>query len=164
MSRIRWFQRTLTIVLTAGVVGGCATFFNSGTKSVAMSSNPSAAEVWIDNVNRGATPITLELNNHQSHTVVFRKEGYQDVACELTASVGAVWVILDVLGGLVPVIIDAATGEWKRIDQGTCNVNLPSTDNEQSTDTKDEVTADQTGWTAVAERRGWIALTEVASP
>ena len=155
--------RIVMIVMAAGVVAGCATLFNSGTKSVAMSSNPSAAQVWIDNVNRGATPITLELNNHQSHTVVFRKEGYQDVACELTASVGAGWVILDILGGLLPVIIDAATGEWKGIDQGTCDVNLPGTDNPKSGDAKQERTPEPTDWAAVAERRGWVALTEVAS-
>lgn len=155
--------KVVTIALVAGVIAGCATLFNSGTKNVAMSSNPSAAEVWINNVNRGATPITLELNNHQSHTVVFRKEGYQDVACELTASVGAVWVILDILGGLVPVIVDAATGEWKGIDQDVCNVVLPSTGEPKSGDAKRERTPDPIGWAAVAERRGWVALSEVAS-
>ena len=150
------------IALAAGVVAGCATLFNSGTKTVAMGSNPSAAQVWINDVNRGTTPITLELNNHQSHTVVFRKEGYQDVACELTTSVGAGWVILDILGGLLPVIIDAATGEWKGIDQGTCNVNLPSTDNRKSGDAYHE-DSEPISWAAVAELRGWVALTEVAS-
>lgn len=155
--------RIVMVVMAAGVIAGCATLFNSGTKSVAMGSNPSAAEVWIDNVNRGTTPITLELNNHESHTVLFRKEGYQDVACELTASVGAGWVILDILGGLLPVIIDAATGEWKGIDQGTCNVNLPSSDNPKSSGAKQERIPETTDWAAVAERRGWVALTETAS-
>lgn len=69
--------------------------------------------------------MSLDFDNHQSHRVVFQKEGYDDAVCELTASVGTVWVILDVLGGLVPVIIDAATGEWKSLDQGVCNAVLP---------------------------------------
>ena len=41
------------------------------------------------------------------------------------ATVGASWVILDVLGGLVPIIIDAATGKWNSLDRETCNINLP---------------------------------------
>ena len=158
------FSRALAIVLMAGVLGGCATLLNSRTKSVAMSSNPAAAEVWIDGANRGVTPITVELNNHESHTVVFRKDGYQDVVCELTASVGAVWVILDVLGGLVPVIVDAATGEWKAIEQDACNVNLPSGDNPSSGDAPDEGNTDPTDWAAVAKQRGWVVLPEAASP
>ena len=83
-----------------------------GMKSVAMSSNPTGAEVWIDGARRGTTPFSLDLNNHTSHTVVFRLEGHQEVTCQLTTSVGAGWVILDVLGGLIPVIVDAATGKW----------------------------------------------------
>ena len=82
-----------------------------------MASNPGAAEVWIDNVNRGVTPLTLELDNHRSHPVVFRKECHQDVACELTASVDVRRVVLDVVGGLIPVILDAATGKWRGIDR-----------------------------------------------
>ena len=154
--------RIVMIALVAGAVAGCATLFNSGTKSIPMSSNPSAAEVWINEINRGATPITLELMNHESHTVVFRKEGYQDVVCELTASVGAGWVVLDLLGGLLPIIIDAATGEWKGIKQDTCNVNLPSANDPQAGDATLEGTPEADDLAAIAERRGWVTLTEVA--
>ena len=58
------------------------------------------------------------------HNHIFRKEGHQDAVCELKASVGAGWVILDILGGLLPVIVDAATGAWKSLDAQTCNVSL----------------------------------------
>lgn len=116
---VRW--TTLLVVVTATA---CATLFNSDIKTVSFSSNPSQAEVLINGVSYGITPISLDIDNHTSVTVLFRKDGYQDVACTLTASVGAGWVILDVLLGLVPVIIDAATGAWKGIDQGVCNVNM----------------------------------------
>ena len=35
----------------------------------------------------------------------------------LTNRIGAGWVVLDILGGVVPVIIDAATGAWYAFDQ-----------------------------------------------
>lgn len=104
----------------------CGTLFNSGSKSVSMSSEPSEAEVYVDGGRRGITPITLELDNQSEHTVVFRKDGHEEVTCQIGTSVGAGYVILDVLGGLVPVIIDAATGKWKSLDKETCNVNLPA--------------------------------------
>ena len=114
----------LTLVALAGA--GCATLFNESTKTVAMGSNPNEAEIWVGGVRMGVTPMSLDLDNHVTHTVVFRKEGFSDVACNLIAKVGARWVVLDVLGGLLPVIVDAATGAWRGLDQGACNVVLPA--------------------------------------
>jgi len=39
-------------------------------------------------------------------------------------SVGAGWIILDVLGGFVPLIIDAATGSWNQLDNTTVRCSL----------------------------------------
>jgi hypothetical protein len=35
---------------------------------------------------------------------------------------GGGWIVLDVLAGLVPVIIDAATGEWSSVDEEDCRL------------------------------------------
>lgn len=109
-------------------LSGCGTLFNSGQEDVAMSSEPNEAEVFVDGSRVGQTPVTLELDNQATHTVTFRKEGYQEATCQIGTSVGAGYVVLDVLGGLVPVIIDAATGKWKSMDKGSCNVTLPQSD------------------------------------
>ena len=116
----------IAAILTLLLSTGCATLFNDEMKTVAMSSNPTGAEVWIDGARLGTTPVSLDLNNQQAHTVVFRREGHQEVTCQLTTSVGVGWIILDVLGGLIPVIVDAATGEWNSLNQGVCNVVLPA--------------------------------------
>jgi glycerol-3-phosphate acyltransferase PlsY len=42
----------------------------------------------------------------------------------VNTKVGAGWVVLDVLGGLIPVIVDAATGDWKKLDQDAVNAVL----------------------------------------
>lgn len=115
-----------TLVCAALAVTACGTLFNAKTKTVSMSTQPSEAEVWVDGEMRGVTPITLQLDNQESHTVVFRKAGHREVTCELKSSAKAGWIILDVLGGLLPVIIDAATGNWNGISEDICNVNLPA--------------------------------------
>ena len=83
------------------------------------------ARVSIDGVDHGLTPLTVELDNKQSHTIVISKQGYETVSCILTAKVKGSIVVLDVLAGLVPVIVDAATGGWKALDQTSCSVQLP---------------------------------------
>ena len=143
------------IVIVLGLaVTACGALFNKSVKSVAMGSEPSEAEVWVDGNRMGVTPVTLELDNHESHTVVFRKEGFKEVTCQLKSSAKAGWIILDVLGALLPVIIDAATGEWKGISQDVCNVNLPSVDGGNA----GRVGPADRGLAKLAEENGWVIL------
>jgi hypothetical protein len=107
------------------VLSACATLFNSDKDAVSFSSTPSEAEVWINGSMRGHTPLTLELQPNEEYTVVFRKDG-REQAYELENHVGAGWVVLDVLGGLIPIIVDAATGDWQELDSKAIQVNLPA--------------------------------------
>ena len=113
------------LVLGTLALAAVPRIFNKDTQPVALVSTPVEAEVWIEGKRFGVTPLSLDLNNHQSHMVTFRKDGHEEVTCQLTASVGAIWIVLDVFGGLAPVVVDAATGAWKSLDQVSCNVNLP---------------------------------------
>ena len=120
------FHYSILVLVAVLFVTGCATLFNRSSKTIPLSSNPAGAEVWINGSLRGITPLSLDLDNHKSHTVVFRREGYRDVICQLDSKVGAGWVILDILwGGLIAVVIDASTGQWRSLRQGSCNVMLP---------------------------------------
>ena len=126
-------KATLTLALGMVALAGCATLFNEDTKAIGLVSVPAAAEVWIDNVQRGVTPLTLNLDNHTSHTVTFRKDGHRDVVCNLSATTETKWIVLDVLGGLIPIIVDASTGAWKSVEQDSCNVTLPEMGGVRST-------------------------------
>lgn len=119
-------SRSACVVASTIILTGCATLFNDSLKTVTMTSDPNQAEVYVNGNRMGTTPVSLDLANSQSHTVVFRKAGYTEITCVLNAQVDALWVVLDVLGGLLPVIVDAATGAWKGIERGACNVVLPA--------------------------------------
>jgi hypothetical protein len=67
----------------------------------------------------------MELEQGKPYTITFRKAGHHDVTCMIGNSVGAGWVILDILGGLVPIIIDAVTGDWNSLDKNACTATLP---------------------------------------
>lgn len=102
----------------------CATLFKGSTDDVSFSSDPSEAKVYVNGMLLGKTPVQLELKSENSYTIEFKKDGYENRTVVLNNSVGGGWVVLDVLGGLLPVIIDAATGNWYSLDQEHVNAVL----------------------------------------
>jgi len=93
--------------------------------TVSVSSEPSDAEVSVDSVFRGTTPLTLVSIEQGTHTIVITKEGYEAWQTEITiqnagnisvnaslvpvattetrASVGGWVAVLGVIGGVVVV-------------------------------------------------------------
>jgi hypothetical protein len=104
--------KTLLILSACVATSACGAIFNSGPQRVNFTSTPDSAEVWVDGVRRGTTPIFLELEKRKDHTVTFKKAGYQDFTNPVTRAVKGVYVVFDVLFGILPVIVDAATGSW----------------------------------------------------
>ncbi len=103
---------------------GCATIFKGTNSHLGMHSNPSGAEVYINGKFMGKTPLSLKLSSKATYMIEFKKEGFRTITRNVTNKVGAGWVILDVLAGLVPVIIDAVTGAWYHLDEKNVDVQL----------------------------------------
>ena len=119
------------LVFAAVTTPGCATLFNSEVKAVGMYSSPMEAEVWVNGTMRGETPLSVELDNQESHTVVFKKEGHSDVACDLRSEFEGRWVLVDVVPGalvvyVIPLVVDLVTGGWRGISEDACNAVLPA--------------------------------------
>ena len=106
------------------LMSGCGALFNSGPANVAFSSNPAGAQVWIDGTNRGNTPVTLPLAKNRNYTVTYKLAGHEDATMEITKKVSGTYVILDILGGVLPIVVDAATGSWYTLSTNNVNMNL----------------------------------------
>lgn len=117
---------TLTIVLTFlfMIMSGCATLFRGDSTNVRFNSEPLDARVYVNGDYHGQTPLKLRLKSSNSYTIEFRKQGFDPVVRHISSKVGAGWVILDVLVGMVPVVVDALTGSWYHLDQKNINVIL----------------------------------------
>ncbi len=98
-------------------LSNCATLFKGINDEVKFGSEPQKAEVWANGAKMGETPVTLKLESKKTYQIEFRKEGFKTETRTITNHVGVGWVILDVLGMLIPVIVDAATGAWYGLDQ-----------------------------------------------
>jgi hypothetical protein len=120
----RFLQFIAFTLIVAMFAPGCATLFGSTKAQVYTSSDPNGADVYVNGVRMGTTPFTLNLAKNQEYMLEFKKDGYKTIGQKINSKVGAGWVILDVLGGLVPVVIDAATGNWKKLDQDQVNAVL----------------------------------------
>jgi len=103
---------------------GCATILNRKQSKLSVTSEPDGAEVFVNGMRMGRTPIVLELAANQSYAIEYRKPGYETITRVVNSKVGAGWLILDIVCGLVPVVVDAATGAWKHLDQKAVNVVL----------------------------------------
>ena len=115
--------KTITILLALAIaLSGCASILNDTSPPVTITSEPSEADVTVDGHYIGKTPITTELSTKTSHQVRIEKEGYQGRTQFIQSNTGALWVVLDVLSGLIPIVIDAVTGDWAELE--TENVNL----------------------------------------
>lgn len=110
---------TLSVSLT-----GCAAVLGTKQKNFDLQSTPQGAEVYLDGNHLGTTPVKVQLSNQKEHTFVYKKEGYKEATCTLSRGTGAGWVILDVVVGLVPVVIDAATNSWSQTKGSTCSGSL----------------------------------------
>ena len=78
----------------------------------------------IDNQQHIVTPATVPLARDQSHSFLFKKEGYQDDSFVITSSTSG-WVWGNVLlGGLVGGVVDFASGGARKLSQDSVHVTL----------------------------------------
>lgn len=115
---------TCILAVTVGLLSNCAAIFKGTSSKVYFSSDPRGAKVYVNGNPMGITPVMLKLESKRTYYIEFKKEGYEPETFTITNHVGVGWVILDVLGGFIPVIVDAATGAWYELDQDNVNVIL----------------------------------------
>lgn len=118
------FTSIILIFFLFLLTSSCATLFKGNSSKLDLNSNPQGAQVYVNGGYMGDTPVRLKLVSKNTYSIEFRKEGYKTKTVNITNKVGVGWVILDVLGGLIPVIIDAATGAWYELDQKNVNAIL----------------------------------------
>jgi len=104
------------MILSLVAVSGCATIFTGTTQKINFSSEPTGAKIFINGVEEGSAPLTATLKKGNEYSIDFKLEGYENKSLRLTYSIGAGWVILDVLAGLVGVVVDAITEAWFSFD------------------------------------------------
>ena len=91
---------------------GCATILHGLDDSVYLGTQPEGADIYINGFDRGKTPSSIMMGKNKFQIVEFRLEGYQNKIIPVERNIQAGWVVLDILCGIIPLIVDGLDGAW----------------------------------------------------
>ena len=111
--------RALGLVAAMVLAGGSATIIKGSSQPVTIATNPPGAQVFVDNMPMGVSPVTVSLK-HEDHQVSATLPGYQPGYARLTASFSG-WSLFFFPVGT---IIDAVTGAITTLDQDAVVITL----------------------------------------
>jgi len=116
----------ISLAIAVGVSSsGCATVMAGGPDHVQIATNPTGAQVFVDEQFVGTTPgiVTLD-RGHSQGRIRIQAPGYQPIMLIRTKGInGWFWANLCV-GGWVGFLIDVITGDYERFDDTPIMVNL----------------------------------------
>jgi hypothetical protein len=112
------------ILLVCIFTAQCASIIKGTSNKVDFNSKPQGAQVYVNGNYMGDTPIRLKLVSKDNYAIEFVLEGYKSKIFNITNHVNAGWIVLDVICGIIPVIVDASTGAWYELDQKNVNAVL----------------------------------------
>ena len=99
------------------ILSGCGTLKHGSTQNLDISSNPVGARITVDGIDRGESPLTVELPRKNNHTISVALAGYQNFQIILDRK-WSKWAIGNILlGGPIGLIIDHSTGGMYRLDK-----------------------------------------------
>jgi hypothetical protein len=118
-------QRPVAALLLMTYLSGCGVIINGTRQDVTANSTPEAAKVTtMPATAEYQTPITLSLERKKSYSIRFERDGYSPATVEIRNTLNLPIVALDIIfiAGLVPLIVDAATGAWYKLKPGSALV------------------------------------------
>jgi hypothetical protein len=113
-------MRIALILFAAVCASGCATMFTAEDDRVFVSSKTSGSTVLVNGMPRGQTPVHVGLAKSRHHTIVVVNPGGQTFTCTANPMVQSGWLVLDIVAGVVPALVDATTGKWSELDISSC--------------------------------------------
>lgn len=103
-------MRKILTVLVCTILTGCCSIINGRKQEVPMVSYPSGAKATAETGASCTTPCSLELRRNKRHFISIEKEGYETAGKNLTRRPSA-WLLGNVLlGGVIGLGVDFATG------------------------------------------------------
>ncbi len=94
-------------------------------RHITVQSPTPGAEVSVDGQVVGVTPMMLRLYQSGSESALAGQPGWAafdsiilvrgpngQAVCDPDMHIGILWVVLDILFGLLPLLVDAVTGQW----------------------------------------------------
>lgn len=121
-------QKVIAVVLAVAVsplLSGCGLMFGGTRQTVRTTSSPDGVTITtVPPTSDYKTPASMSLERKNNYTLTFSAPGYTSQKLEIQKSIRGGIVVLDILAGLVPVIVDAVTGAWYKLSPDVASVTL----------------------------------------
>jgi hypothetical protein len=104
-------------LMLLGTAPGCATLFAGGPDTIPVQTNPPGAWVYVNGMVVGQTPTTIQLDRSRPGQIQIYLPGFQPVMMYRSKTLNG-WFIVSILFFLIPIVVDLATGNWQRYDDG----------------------------------------------
>lgn len=104
------------------LTSGCASLFSGSQQEMHVNSEPEGADVYVDGLHRGKTPVTLKLTKDEFKNITVRKQGYHEEAITLNTKFDPVGLLN--LFSSAGFTIDAFTGAMFEYSPGKFHVRL----------------------------------------
>ena len=115
----------LVTLLCAFCVSGCGAILKGTTQTISIKSAPEGSTIEV-NGQEFTSPALIELPRNRNYIVTISKEGYETHQSQIHKTISGGILIIDILLGLMPVIVDAAMGTWYNLSPGEIMVTLKS--------------------------------------
>lgn len=114
------YRTAICVFFALLMFSGCGTLIHGTEQEVNIQSNPPGASVIIDGVERGQTPVSVELSRKSRHTISVSLFGYNSYQIMVDRKFSA-WALL---GGPIGILIDDATGGMYKLLPERINAQL----------------------------------------
>jgi hypothetical protein len=112
----RYNLLNLVIILVAlGLINGCATIIHGTTQDVAITTDPSEADLLVDGRENYKSPAKITMKRKEDHIVEVTKDGYQKETVNIKSVISGAVAGNIIAGGLIGWGIDAASGGQYRL-------------------------------------------------
>ena len=107
-----------TLLAMVLFTSACGTLFNDSTTDEQIV-NPNGFTVTVDGLPVKGPRVSLD--NRKDHTIIATdKDGKIVGSCEVTTHLQARYIVGDLLLGIVPLVVDAITGDWMQVEDHRC--------------------------------------------
>lgn len=128
MKQTRLPIRLALLLLAAAALPGCATITRGSSEALVIETTPIGAEVRLSSGETCKTPCTLKKKRKENFVVFINRDGFEPVEVNViseTAGAGAAGMAGNVLvGGIIGLGVDAATGATKKLTPNPIRVTL----------------------------------------
>jgi hypothetical protein len=116
-------KRIFAVLATSLLMTSCATIFTGTKQTLQVNSVPPGADVEVDGINRGVTPLPVSIKKgFEGPTITLKKEGFETKKFQPETSFNPVSVLN--LFGLLGWAVDAATGAMMKYNPKVYEIKL----------------------------------------